>query len=147
VLHARNDGLVRKFAIELSSQERYERVEDVTSFVGADRSGSFGILGGREPLATTLSWGLCSFRTGGANAPQYVAVPGAVLYFAPGVLHICARLYLRDQDPERIIRRLTDEMRAEEESSQSMHALLRELDRELMRRLLAQELASGRMRD
>jgi F-type H+-transporting ATPase subunit epsilon len=141
MLHARNDGLVRKFAIELSSQERYERIEDAVSFVGADRSGSFGILGGREPLATTLSWGLCWFRAAGANLPQYVAVPGAVLYFAQDVLHICGRLYLRDDDPQRIIRRLTDEMRAEEESSQSMHALLRDLDRELMQRLLAQDFA------
>jgi F-type H+-transporting ATPase subunit epsilon len=137
MLHARNDGVLRTFAIDLSSQEQYERVEDAVSFVGADRSGSFGILGGRESLATTLSWGLSWFRTVGANAPQYVAVPGAVLYFAKDVLHICARLYLRDDDPERIIRRLRDETRAEEESSQSMHALLKDLDRELMRRLLA----------
>jgi F-type H+-transporting ATPase subunit epsilon len=140
VLHARKNGSVRTFAIELSSQERYERVEDVVSFVGADRSGSFGILGGREPLATTLSWGLCSFRAVDTGTREYVAVPGAVLYyFAPEVLHICARLYLRDQDPERIIRRLMDEMHAEEESSRSMHALLRDLDRELMRQLLVQE--------
>jgi F-type H+-transporting ATPase subunit epsilon len=139
VLHARKIVFVRTFAIDLSSQERYERVEDVVSFVGADRSGSFGILGGREPLATTLSWGLCSFRATDTHRRDYVAVPGAVLYFAPEVLHICARFYLRDQDPERIIRRLVDEMHAEEESSQNMHALLRDLDRELMRQLLVQE--------
>ncbi len=131
---------MRTFAIDLSSQERHERIEQVSGFVGADHSGSFGILGGRESLATTLSWGLCSFRTTDTDAPQYVAVPGGVLYFAKDVLHICARLYLRDNDPERIISRLTDQMRAEEESSQSMHALLRELDRELMRQLLAQQL-------
>jgi F-type H+-transporting ATPase subunit epsilon len=141
VLHARKDGFVRTFAIELSSQERHERIEDAISFVGADGSGSFGILAKREPLATTLSSGLCSFRTAtGTDAPQYVAVPGGVLYFTGSVLHICARLYLRDNDPERIIKCLTDQIRTEEESSQSMHALLKELDRELMRRLLAREV-------
>jgi len=140
MLHARTDGAVRAFAIELSSQERRERIDGVVGFVGADGSGSFGILGGREPLATTLAWGLCSLKTAGATR-QYVAVPGGVLYFANDVLHLCARIYLRDGDPERIVKRLTEEMRAEEETSRDMHALLKDLDRELMRRLLAQELA------
>ena len=132
---------MRTFAIELSSQERAERIDDVVSFVGVDASGSFGILAGREPLATTLSWGLCSLRTADAKTRQYVAVPGGVLYFANDVLHLSARIYLRDDDPERIVGRLTDEMRAEEETSRDMHALLKDFDRELMRRLLTQELS------
>jgi len=132
---------MRLFTIALSSQERVERVEGVVGFVGADRSGSFGILGGREPLATTLSWGLCSLQKAEASTRQYLAVPGGVLYFAHDVLHICARLYLHDDDPERIVRRLAEEMRTEEKSSREMHALLKNLDRELMRRLLSRELA------
>jgi len=132
---------VRTFAIELISQKRGERIESVVSFVGTDGSGSFGILSGREPLATTLSWGLCSLRTAQSHARQYLAMPGGVLYFAQDVLHLCARLYLRDDDPERIVERLAGEMRAEEESSRAMHALLRDLDRELVRRLLAQQIA------
>ena len=94
-------------------------------FVGTDGSGSFGILSGRQPLATTLSWGLCCTLTAEAAARQYFAMPGGLLYSARDVLHVCARLYLRDDDPERIVKRLADEMRAEEESSREMHALLR----------------------
>lgn len=139
MLYARENGRVRTFAIELNSQERGERIESVVGFVGTDGSGSFGILSGRQPLATTLSWGLCSLLTAEAAARQYLAMPGGLLYFARDVLHVCARLYLRDDHPERIVKRLADEMRAEEESSREMHALLRDLDRELMRRLLTQE--------
>ncbi|HTX59327.1 MAG TPA: F0F1 ATP synthase subunit epsilon [Verrucomicrobiae bacterium] len=126
---------MRAFAIALSSMDCSERIDGVTAFCAGDRSGRFGILAGREPLATTLSWGLCSLRIGSEANRQYLAVPGGVLYFAQDVLHLCARLYLRDDDPERIVQRLTHEMHAEEESSRSMHALLRDLDRELMRRL------------
>lgn len=130
---------MRTFAVELNSEDRSERIERAVAFVGSDGSGSFGILGGREPLATTLSWGLCSLRTTDDGARHYIAVPGGVLYFADDVLHICSRRFLRDDDPSSIVQRLAGEMHAEEVSTREMHLLLRDLDRELMRRLLVRD--------
>jgi F-type H+-transporting ATPase subunit epsilon len=123
------------FAIELSSEEAFERIEGVTSFVASDASGSFGILADREPLVTSLAWGLCWMRT--AQGEDYLAVPGGVLYFAENVLRICARRYLRADDPSRIVKELDEQMRAEREVTRNMHDLLHDLDRELLVRLLA----------
>ena len=134
MLYARHAALVKSFAIELSSEQAFERIDGVTSFVASDASGSFGILAGREPLATTLAWGMCRLhRTDGEH---FLALPGGVLYFADNVLQICTRRYLRDDDPARIVARLREEMRAEREITRDMHDLLRKLDRELLTRLL-----------
>jgi F-type H+-transporting ATPase subunit epsilon len=50
------------FQLHLQSAIRYERIEAVTSFVGQDASGSFGILPGRAGFMTILSFGLARFR-------------------------------------------------------------------------------------
>jgi F-type H+-transporting ATPase subunit epsilon len=127
---------VSVFTIELSSQERMERIEGVVSFVGYDESGSFGILAHRAPLATSLAWGLCRFhRTDGVG--HYLALPGGMLFFDGEVLHIATSRYLRDEDPRKIIERLTEEERLEEKSAHEFHELLQRLDHELLRRLFA----------
>lgn len=50
--------------MHLQSATQYERVDDVTSFVGEDGSGSFGILAGHARAMTLLSFGLARFRIG-----------------------------------------------------------------------------------
>ncbi|HTX55701.1 MAG TPA: hypothetical protein VMD47_01220 [Candidatus Acidoferrales bacterium] len=125
---------MRIFAIELSSEDVYEHIDGVTSFVASDASGSFGILADREPLVTTLAWGLCWMRTG--DGEHYLALPGGVLYFAENVLRICTRRYVRADDPSHIVERLNDDMRAEHAVTRDMHQLLHKLDRELLTRLL-----------
>lgn len=138
MLYAGQDAAVKTFAVELTSEETAERIDDLVSFVGSDGTGSFGILGGHEPFVTILSWGLCSLRTIDSATRHYLAVPSGVLYFAHDVLHVCARRFVRDDDPVRIVTRLTQEMRTEEAASRDLHALLRNLDRELLRRLITQ---------
>lgn len=128
---------MRTFAIELSSEQSTERIEEAVSFTGRDETGSFGILGAHEPFATILSWGLCSFRTTASPAHRYLAVPGGVLLFSQDVLRICARRIVRGGDPEQIVKHLTDETRVEEEQTRELHELLKDLDRELLRRLLS----------
>lgn len=135
MLHAGLVARMRSFTIELSSEDNFERVEGVTSFVATDASGSFGILADRELLVTTLAWGLCWLRND--DGEHYIALPGGVLYFAENVLRICARRYLRADEPARIVEQLKDDMRAEREVTRDMHDLLHKLDRELLIRLLA----------
>ena len=127
---------MKTFALELYSTDARTRIENAQAFVGADASGSFGILAGREPLATALVWGLCSLRTSDRARRQYVALPGGVLYFADDLLRVCAQRFLVDEDPQRIVAQLTREMHAERDVTRDMHALLRKLDDELLTRLL-----------
>ena len=89
------------FALVLCDGTHTERIERVVSFVGEDPSGSFGVLAGHERLMTWLTLGLARFRTD--EGPwQYLAVPGAVLYFADNELSISTRRYVIDADYQRI---------------------------------------------
>jgi len=126
---------MRTFAISLIDATESERVEDVLSFVGEDGSGAFGILAGRHPLLTLLSQGLCRYRTA-AGGWRYIALPGGVLSFRDGLLTIATRRYLRDDDLERIGRRLSDEIAHEEEGRAEITGLFRNVEHQLMRRMI-----------
>jgi F-type H+-transporting ATPase subunit epsilon len=53
---------VSGFTLHLASATCGERIPGVASFVGADASGSFGILPGRARFLTVLDYGLARFR-------------------------------------------------------------------------------------
>ncbi|MGD8582648.1 MAG: F0F1 ATP synthase subunit epsilon, partial [Gammaproteobacteria bacterium] len=89
------------FTLKLQDATRSEEINDVTSFVGEDVSGSFGILAGHARMMTTLVTGLARFRIG-ENSWQYLALPGAVLYFHENVLTLSTRRYVLDNDYMRI---------------------------------------------
>jgi F-type H+-transporting ATPase subunit epsilon len=127
---------MKGFVLEFCSEERDQRIEGVVSFVGADASGSFGILPGREPLVTALRWGLCSFRVEGETALRFAALPGAILRFDRSGLLICCRRYVTSGDPAAIVKELDEEMRRERQETRDVHDLLRSIDRELLARLV-----------
>jgi len=118
-------------ALDASGAQRFA---EVTSFVGEDASGSFGILPGHERLLTVLSLGLARFRTVD-DAWHYIAVPGAVLDFDTDRLVLATRRYLRDDDYARISRRLDEELAREEEDVRVMRESLVRMEEELLRRL------------
>lgn len=123
------------FSVEITSEDTAETIEAVESFVGVDESGSFGILAGREPLVTALSWGLCRLRTAG-DIVEFLALPGGILSFENNVLHLATQHYLRAEDSSTILEELDERMRSELEDRRAMREMLRNLDRELLRRLL-----------
>jgi len=87
--------------MHLQSATRTERIDDVVSFIGTDRSGSFGILPGHARFMTMLDYGLSRYRR--ADGPwSYVASPGALLYFVGDALHLYSRRHMVDTDFERI---------------------------------------------
>ncbi len=88
---------MKSFTLRLQDATHSEKIVGVTSFVGEDPSGNFGILAGHARMMTSLIIGLARFRVGG-GAWQYLAVPGAVLYFHDNVLTLSTRHYLRDND-------------------------------------------------
>ena len=134
MLHARYDAAMTAFRLELVSEDGHEAIEGIVSFVGADESGSFGILGNREPLVTVLSWGLCRF-TNADGVTQYVGMPGGVLTFDEGVLRIATPRYVRAGEAEAVLKELDVRMKTEEEDRRRLREVLHNLDREFLRRL------------
>jgi F-type H+-transporting ATPase subunit epsilon len=122
------------FTLHLCGAGLYERVEDVTAFVGADASGSFGVLPGHAPLVTCLRFGLARYRRAGAGW-RHLAVPGAVVRFADGALHLAARRYLEDDDPARLAAALEDVLLKEEAELHEVREALKHMEEAMLRRL------------
>jgi F-type H+-transporting ATPase subunit epsilon len=122
--------------MHLTDEMREERIEGVVSFVGVDGSGSFGILAGRERFVTTLSLGLCSFRTRD-GVRHYLASPGGALLYSDALLRIATRHYYRDDNFESVAQHLRVEIAEEESNLQAMRELLHRVDQELLRHFLA----------
>jgi F-type H+-transporting ATPase subunit epsilon len=125
---------VKTFALRLQDATRAEEMTGVTSFVGEDASGSFGVLAGHARMMTSLVIGLARFRVG-EQAWQYLALPGAVLYFHNNVLTLSTRHYLLDDDYMRISQALQQQLLAEEEKLHTMKESLHRMEEEVLKRL------------
>jgi len=125
---------VNTFTLLLQDAFRSERIDRVSSFVGEDGSGGFGILPDHRRLMTTLVIGMSRFRIGDAKW-QYLAMPGAVLYFFNNVLTLSTRRYLRDDDYMRISAALNEQILVEEERLQATRTSLRRMEESLLKRL------------
>jgi F-type H+-transporting ATPase subunit epsilon len=125
---------VKTFTLALHDATRSEEIRDVTSFVGEDATGSFGILAGHAPTMTSLIIGLARFRTGGGGW-MYLALPGAVLYFHDNILTLSTRRYLLDDDYTRISEALQQQLLKEEETLRSIKQSLHHMEEEVLRRL------------
>lgn len=121
--------------LQLFDSRHSERIEGVSSFVGEDASGSFGVLPGHTRFMTMLVFGLARFRRGDEAPWEYLALPGAVLYCADDTLTLASRHYLRDSDYERISQRLADELLAEEEELHEIQESLRRMEEAMFRRM------------
>jgi F-type H+-transporting ATPase subunit epsilon len=125
---------VKSFTLRLQDATRSQEIVGVTSFVGEDNSGSFGILAGHERLMASLIIGLARFRIGDGNW-QYLALPKAVLYFQDDILTLSTRRYLQDEDYTRISQALQRQLLVEEEQLHSMKESLRRMEQEVLQRL------------
>jgi F-type H+-transporting ATPase subunit epsilon len=125
---------MRTFTLILQDATHTQRIEQVTSFVGEDATGSFGILAGHARMMTSLIFGLARFRVG-ENAWQYLALPGAVLYFNANELSLSTRRYLVDDDYERISSALHEQLLAEEQEMRELKKSLHHMEEEVLRRL------------
>ena len=122
------------FTLLLQSAGQHERIEGVTSFVGEDDSGSFGILPGHARMITVLSYGLARYRIG-PEPWVYIALPGGVLYFVRNELRISTRRYFKDSDYGHISGVLLDRLLGEEKEIQTIRDSLFRLEQEMFRRL------------
>lgn len=122
------------FTLRLQDATQSEEVVDVTSFVGEDASGSFGILAGHARMMTSLIIGLARFRIG-EGTWRYLALPGAVLYFHDNVLTLSTRRYLLDNDYMRISQALQQQLLTEEEKLRTIKESLHHMEEEVLQRL------------
>ena len=125
---------MKSFTLRLQDATHSEDIAGVTSFVGEDASGSFGILAGHARMMASLMIGLARVRSG-ENAWQYLALPGAVLYFHDDVLTLSTRHYLQDNDYMRVSEALQKQLLAEEEKLHIMKKSLRRMEEEVFKRL------------
>jgi F-type H+-transporting ATPase subunit epsilon len=129
------------FVLHLQSATQYERIEGVTSFAGQDASGAFGILAGHERMMSLLTFGLARFRAG-EESWQYLAVPGALVYFLDNQLYLNTRRYVRGGDYDAVRATLRKQFQAEERELHVMKQSLQRLEEEMFKRLL--EMNRGR---
>ncbi|MCO6441392.1 MAG: F0F1 ATP synthase subunit epsilon [Nitrococcus mobilis] len=125
---------MRTFGLELRSAGGAETIEGVISFVGEDQSGRFGIQAHHERFMTALVFGLARFRLHDRRW-EYLALSGALLYFADNRLWLATRRYLRDSDYKRISGTLNTTLLAEEKKLQASHESLRRLEEAMLKRL------------
>lgn len=122
-----------KLALHDSYQSRM--IDGVTSFVAEDESGGFGIKAGHLPLMTSLVFGLARFSAA-SNRWQYLALPGAILYFHDNLLTLNTRRFLVSEDYEQVRQALMDTLAAEEEQLAAMKRNLRNIESQILKRLL-----------
>ena len=135
------------FTLCLYSATQTEHIDGVRAFIGVDASGSFGLLAGHARLITALRFGLARFQVQDSSQPwQYLALPGAVLYFDANRLSLSTRRYVKDDDYGRISAALQSQLQAEEESLRGIKTSLRRMEDDMLNRLL-QLSRGGRRRD
>jgi F-type H+-transporting ATPase subunit epsilon len=124
------------FTLNLFDSSHEQRIEGVTSFVGEDATGCFGIKAHHMRFMTTLIFGLARFRLTTEDW-QYLALPGAVVYFNNNVLTISTRHFLIDSDLEQITSLLEQQLISEEENLGKTRESLRKMEQSMLKHMLA----------
>lgn len=122
------------FDLHLQSSTQHEIIHNVVSFVGEDASGQFGILANHARMMTCLKIGLAWFRYENKEK-EYLAFPGAVVYFIDNQLYISTRHYFRNTDYQAIHALIEKELHIEEENLLHIKESLHRLDEEILKRL------------
>ena len=127
---------MNQFLLNLFDATHEQRITGVTSFIGEDASGSFGIMPNHARFMTTLVFGLARFRLGTEDL-QYLALPGAVVYFNNNELTISTRHFLIDTDLQRISILLEQQLITEEENLRATRESLHRMEQAMLKRMLA----------
>ena len=126
---------MNSFQLVLRDSSNAQNISNVTSFVGEDNSGSFGIEADHARMMTSLVFGLARFKT--ETGPwQYLALPGAILYFVDNKLILNTRRYLLSENYEDITQALLDTLAKEEEELATMKHNLRNIEAHILKQML-----------
>lgn len=122
------------FTLSLQDATHAQEYKAVSSFVGEDASGGFGILAGHARIMTSLVMGLSRFRLDQQDW-LYIATPGALLYFQNNKLLLTTRHFLIDADYMRISTALETQLLEEESRLHAQKRSLRHMEEEVLKRL------------
>ena len=117
-------------------------IEDASSFVGMDASGSFGIQANHARFMTTLVFGLARFRRQ-SEQWQYLALPGGVLYFKDNILSVSTRHFLIDTDFDRISTLLAQQLITEEDNLRATRLSLQRMEQAMLKRMVSLQRKPG----
>jgi len=122
------------FTLILQDATHRQQFEGVSSFVGEDSSGSFGLLPGHTRMMTLLVMGLSRFRVG--DQPwRYLATPGALCYFHQNCLNISTRHFLIDDNYMKISKALQQQLLDEETQLRNQKSSLRQMEETVLKYL------------
>jgi F-type H+-transporting ATPase subunit epsilon len=125
---------MKSFVLHLQDATHYERIDRVTSFVGQDDSGLFGILADHARMMTVLAFGLARYRTTD-DRWHFLAVPRGLLYCVDNNLYLSARRYIHDDEYVRISQALEEQLVTEETALRTIKDSLQRLEEEMFKRL------------
>ena len=130
------------FNLQLYDSTQQQHIENVTSFIGEDSNGSFGLQAHHARFMTTLIFGLFRFRLQTEDW-LYLALPGGVLYFNNNELSISTQHFLIDSNFERISELLKQQLLAEEETLTATHSSLQKMEQSMLALLWDQQRNTG----
>lgn len=130
------------YAINLFDSADHQKIDGVTSFVGMDATGSFGIQAHHARFMTILVFGLARFKQEEGDW-QYLALPGGVLYFNEKGLTISTRHFLIDSDFDRISALLGQQLIVEEESLRATRLSLHRMEQAILKQMAALQRKPG----
>ena len=133
---------MNSFTLQLYDTTKQIRIENVSSFIGEDSSGSFGIQAHHARFMTTLVFGLFPYRLQTEDW-QYLALPGGVLYFNNNELSISTLHFLIDSDFERISELLKRQLLVEEETRTATRTSLQKMEQSMLAKLWDQQRNNG----
>ena len=125
---------MKLFSLHLQDAEKNQSIDGLSSFIGEDESGSFGILAGHTRMMSSLVFGLARFRISD-QAWQYLALPGALLYFNNNKLSISTERYMISDDYEQLSALLQQQLSSELSKQQVAKKSLHQMEQELFKRL------------
>jgi F-type H+-transporting ATPase subunit epsilon len=125
---------MKSFVLHLQDATHYERIDQVTSFVGQDDSGLFGILADHARMMTVLAFGLARYRTAD-DRWHFLAVPRGLLYCVDNNLYLSARRYIHDDEYVRISQALEEQLVTQETALRTIKDSLHRLEEEMFKRL------------
>jgi len=125
---------MNSFTLHLQDATKYQKIDNIISFVGQDLAGKFGLMANHERFITALGFGLAKYKDVNHHW-TYVALPGGILHFVNNELYITTRQYLVDENYEKISQELGNRIRKEEEKTKVLRESLHKLEQSVFKRL------------
>ena len=122
------------FRLSLLDCRGSDHFEHVNQFIGADATGTFGVLAGHAPMVAVLRYGLARFLDD-VGKWRYVALPGGILRFSHNAMSLVAVRYFHGDDPGTLVERLAQEMAQDDSELSAARQTMAKIDQALLRRL------------